>query len=124
MSRDQPTVEEIVLAADGAAWSRAGFAVEGDVVRVGAVDLRLAGADAGRRIVRCTIGGVASEELDGLPIARSDGQHVADPPPPHPNGVVRIDHLVAFTVQHGRRIATVRREAALGLPVALMTPRR
>jgi hypothetical protein len=27
-------------------------------------------------------------------------------------------------VQPGRRIATVRREAGLGVPVALMTPRR
>jgi catechol 2,3-dioxygenase-like lactoylglutathione lyase family enzyme len=207
-----PTVGEIVLAADGSAWRRADFDVDGEVVRVGTVELRLAGTVAGRRIVSLGLHpAIGSDELDGLPIARSDAPPAGDPAPPHPNGVVRIDHVVAFTpdldrtvvaaqalgldlrrvrdepapagsprqaffrlgelilevaqapagsrlapgdparfyglafvvedvdatvaslgdlvgeprdaVQPGRRIATVRREAGLGLPVALMTPR-
>lgn len=204
------TVAEVVLAADSQPWTAAGFRVDGDELRVGTVALRLAGADAGRRIVRCAVRGIDSDGLDGLPVVPSDAPLDAEPAAPHPNGVTRIDHLVAFTpdldrtvaaaeaagldlrrvrdelapagsprqaffrlgevilevaqapprsplagdaparffglaflvddldatattlddllgeprdaVQPGRRIATVRREAGLGLPVALMTP--
>jgi len=210
---DPPAVEEIVVAAEGSAWRAAGFAVsDGGRLDVGSVVLTLAGETAGRRIVRCAVRGIRSEDFDGLPIARSEGWPAANgSPPPHPNGVTGIDHIVAFTpdlertvaagealgldlrrirdepapagsprqaffrigdlllevaqappgsplkpdsparfyglafvvddidataaalgdlcgdprdaVQPGRRIATVRREANLGLPVAFMTPR-
>ncbi len=212
-----PAVDEVVVAAEASAWRDAGFRVEdgGDapVVRVGTAAIALAGAAAGKRIVRCTLRGIESAGFDGLPIAHSESlAPAAAPAPPHPNGVVAIDHLVAFTpdldrtvaagqaigldlrrirdepapagsprqaffrlgdlllevaqapagsplqpnsparfyglaflvedidattaslgplcsdprdaVQPGRRIATVRKEAGLGLPVAFMTPRR
>lgn len=210
---ESPAVDELVVAAEAAAWRDAGFGISDDGrVRVGSVALEFAGAAAGKRIVRCTLRGIDSESFDGLPIARADGVPATDgPAPPHPNGVTRIDHVVAFTpdldrtaaagkalgldlrrirdepapagsprqaffrigelllevaqappgsplkldsparfyglaflvedidatsaslgdlcseprdaVQPGRRIATVRKEAGLGLPVAFMTPR-
>jgi catechol 2,3-dioxygenase-like lactoylglutathione lyase family enzyme len=111
---DAPAVDELVVAAEGTAWRDAGFTVNGGAhVDVGSVRLELAGAAAGKRIVRCAIRGVQSEGFDGLPIVRSE-----DPPaangsaPPHPNGVTRIDHLVAFTPDLDRTVAAGQ---ALGL---------
>jgi hypothetical protein len=112
-----PAVEELALAADAERWRAAGFRVDdGGVVDVGTVRLTFAGAEAGRRIVRCVLRGVASESFDGLPIARADGSLEAAPPresaPPHPNGVTGIDHLVVFTPDLDRTVAAGR---ALGL---------
>ncbi len=212
MSDPAPAVRRIVVAADPSAWAGCGFRVDGGAARVGSVALELAGPDAGRRIVRCDCSGIASDDFDGLPVARVEASgDAAEPAQPHPNGVTRIDHVVAFTpdldrtlaagqalgldlrrvrdepapagsprqaffrlgeamlevaqapdgspldgdsparfyglafvvedidataallgdrcgeprdaIQPGRRIATVRRDAALGLPVAFMTPR-
>jgi catechol 2,3-dioxygenase-like lactoylglutathione lyase family enzyme len=209
-----PAVERLVVAADPAAWSAAGFRVDDGVARVGSVPIELAGTESGKRIVSCVLSGVRPGDFDGLPIEASGGARSSDSrelSPPHPNGVTRLDHVVAFTpdldrtvaagqalgldlrrvrdepapagsprqaffrlgeamleiaqapdgsplpadsparfyglafvvddidataaalgdrcgepraaIQPGRRIATVRREAGLGLPVALMTPR-
>ncbi len=111
---DAPAVDEIVVAAEGSAWGAAGFAVgEGDRVHVGSVALRLAGAAAGRRIVRCVLRGIRSEDFDGLPIVRSEGLGAANgSPPAHPNGVTGIDHVVAFTPDLDRTVAA---GEALGL---------
>lgn len=207
----QATVAELVLASDPERWSDAGFRVIDGATRVGSVMLRFAGPDAGRRVVRCALRGIGSDGLDGLPVVRSDAPFDRSPIEPQPNGIMRIDHLVAFTpdlertvaagqaagldlrrvrdepapagsprqaffrlgelmlevaqapegsplsgdaparffglafvvddldaaatalgdllglprdaVQPGRRIATIRKDAGLGLPVALMTPR-
>lgn len=111
-AHSQVTVAEIVVAADADPWRAAGFRVEGDVVRVGTVALRLAGASAGRRIVRCELRGATSDELDGLPIARSSAPLPDGPAPAHPNGVAAIDHLVAFTPDLDRTVAAAQ---AIGL---------
>jgi catechol 2,3-dioxygenase-like lactoylglutathione lyase family enzyme len=99
------TVAEIVLAADSQPWTAAGFRIDGDELRVGAVTLRLAGADAGRRVLSCALRGIDSEGLDGLPVVPSDAPLGAEPAEPHPNGVTRIDHLVAFTPDLDRSVA-------------------
>lgn len=46
-------------------------------------------------------------DFDGLPIARADDGAAgeADPAPAHPNGVTRIDHVVAFTADLDRTVA-------------------
>jgi catechol 2,3-dioxygenase-like lactoylglutathione lyase family enzyme len=119
----RPSVAEIVVAGDPAAWRAAGFDVDGELTRVGSVTLRLAGAHAGRRIVRCELRGIESEDLDGLPVARSvapapDGPAGAHPLASpdglatHPNGVVALDHVVAFTPDLDRTIAAAE---AIGL---------
>lgn len=111
----RPAVEEIVVAAEPSAWRDAGFRLDNGkaVVRVGTAAIALAGAAAGKRIVRCALRGIESESFDGLPVVRADSAPVApNPAPPHPNGVVAIDHLVAFTPDLDR---TVTAGQALGL---------
>jgi hypothetical protein len=111
-----PALEEVVVAVEAAAWRDAGFRVEdvdGPVVRVGTATIALAGVVAGKRIVRCTLRGIDSDSFDGLPIAHSEAASgAAAPAPPHPNGVVAIDHLVAFTPDLDRTVAAGQ---ALGL---------
>jgi len=111
---DTPAVDEIVVAADDSAWRDAGFSVGHDGrARLGSVALELAGVGAGKRIVRCALRGIESESFDGLPVVRSDGAPATDgPAPQHPNGVTRIDHIVAFTPDLDRTVAA---GEALGL---------
>jgi hypothetical protein len=84
-----------VLAADPRAWARAGFAVDGDSSVVGSVRLRLAGEAAGRGILRWLLRGTAAADLDGLPTASGDGPPAAGAS--HPNGALRLDHVVVLT---------------------------
>lgn len=102
-----PALERLVVAAEPADWRDAGFDVDGDRLRVGAVEIDLAGADAGQRIVRCAVSGIDSADFDGLPVAAvADEDGVAtEPAPSHPNGVTRIDHVVAFTPDLDRTVA-------------------
>ena len=108
-------IEELTIADEPGAWSVLGFEVEEDMCRVGSVTLRLAGPAIGRGIVGWTLRGVAGEQLDGLPTARADAANASDPaedPPPHPNGVTALDHVVAITPALDR---TVRALQAAGL---------
>jgi catechol 2,3-dioxygenase-like lactoylglutathione lyase family enzyme len=77
---------------------------------VGSVRLRFEGPAAGKGILRWRLRDLAATELDGLPTERSDA------PPAHgekqPNGVVAIDHVVAFTPDLDR---TTRALTAAGL---------
>ena len=100
-------IDELTIADDPAAWAALGFAVAGDVVRVGDVALRLAGRAAGRGLVGWTLRGAASDRLDGLPtrlVEASAGSGVA---PPHPNGVVALDHVVAIAPALDRTVAAL-----------------
>jgi hypothetical protein len=192
-------IEQLEIGADPAAWSAAGFAVDGEATAAGSVSLRFA---AGEGVVGWRLD--VADEVDGLPVASPAGSKA--PAQRHPNGVTQIDHIVVVTpdlerttsafeaigvdrrrvrevetddgplrqgffrlgevivevvdhrkvepgparfwgitftiedldacaellgdrlgsirdaVQPGRRIATVRREAELGLPVALISP--
>jgi hypothetical protein len=92
----KPTIAEVAVADEPAAWRSAGFAVDDDVVRVGTVPLRLAGNGAGKRIAGWSLRDLVSDDLDGLPTERSDVP-AAEPAGAHPNGVERLDHLVAFS---------------------------
>ena len=90
-----PTIDELVLAAEPAAWAGAGFAVEDGVMRAGTVRLRLAGAEAGHGIVSWSLRDAATTDLDGLPTAASRAAVAAAGE--HPNGTERVDHVVAVT---------------------------
>jgi hypothetical protein len=111
-----PALDEVVVAAEGSAWRDAGFRVDGDgppAVHVGTAAIGLAGADAGKRIVRCALSGVGSDDFDGLPIARSEPEApLRASATAHPNGVTGIDHLVVFTPDLDRTVAAGQ---ALGL---------
>ena len=107
MAPDSPRVAiaELVLAAEPENWSRAGFEVKDGSATIGSTPLTLAGADAGRRIVRWVLDGVTSTELDGLPT--EVGPRGAQPAPVHPNGVVRMDHVVAFSPDLERTVGAL-----------------
>lgn len=94
------------MAAEPAAWVDAGFHVAHDLVEAGSVRIRLAGADAGRGLVSWSLRGLAGDELDGLPVERSE--RPAATGAAHPNGVVSLDHVVAFSPNLDRTVAALR----------------
>ena len=77
-----PAIEQLEIAADPRAWNAAGFRIEGDSCDVSRVCLRLTGPAAGRGIVGWTLGEAPTR---------------AHPAPPHPNGVVALDHVVMLS---------------------------
>jgi catechol 2,3-dioxygenase-like lactoylglutathione lyase family enzyme len=83
-----PSIDELEIADEPAAWSAAGFEVAGDACRVSRVELRLAGKGPRRGILGWTLGEEASGEAA----------------PPHPNGVVRVDHVVMLTPNLDRTV--------------------
>ena len=133
-ARTGPRLVAVQIADEPEAWAAAGFRVVGDLVRVGAVDLRLVGhpeSDVPRGITGWTIEGVtvASGHLDGLPTAghRADraepdpstsGPTTPEPgsapaagsppvtfePASHPNGATKVDHVVVLTPDLDRTI--------------------
>jgi hypothetical protein len=89
-----PTVDELFIAAAPDPWAAAGFRVEGDVCEVGTVRLRLEGGP-GRGITGWSVRDVASLELDGLDTRASEAPPASGGA--HPNGTIRLDHLVVIT---------------------------
>jgi hypothetical protein len=106
------TVESITVADPPEAWSAAGFLVDGATCRVGAIDVHLAGSDAGRGLTAMALRGVDAPDLDGLRVERATSAGPPEPAATHPNGAIRIDHVVAFTPDRAR---TVRALEAAGL---------
>jgi hypothetical protein len=101
-------IHELTIADEPAAWASLGFAVDGDVCRVGSVPIRLAGRDASRGIVGWTLRGIASEQLDGLPTRRVAAAVADDAAPAaHPNGITSFDHVVAITPALDRTVAAL-----------------
>lgn len=104
----RPLLTGLELAADAGPWAEAGFAVESSAVSVGAVRIELRGRSAGRRIAAWSVYGLASTDLDGLPTHRAAEPPSADSPAPHPNGVVALDHVVAFSPSLERTVAALK----------------
>jgi hypothetical protein len=98
----RPRLLGLDVAAGAAAWRAAGFAAgEDGVVRIGATGLRLAGDDAGAGgFAGWTVAGAVPDgdgTLEGVPTAVGEAPADAPAPPPHPNGVCAIDHIVLAT---------------------------
>jgi catechol 2,3-dioxygenase-like lactoylglutathione lyase family enzyme len=84
-----PSIDELEIADEPAAWSAAGFAVAEGLCRVARVRLRLVGKGPRRGIVGWTLGEGASGDAAG----------------PHPNGAVRVDHVVMLSPDLDRTVA-------------------
>jgi catechol 2,3-dioxygenase-like lactoylglutathione lyase family enzyme len=96
-----PTIAELTVGDDPAAWSRLGFAIEDGRTTVGTTAIVLDGAGGGLR--SWALRGIATTAFDGLDTTTADG----DPAPPgdHPNGATRIDHVVVNTPDLPRTFA-------------------
>jgi len=103
-----PTIDELTVADPPAAWAALGFEVEGDACTVGAVRIRLAGADAGKGLAGWSLRDLTATELDGLPTQPSDRPPPGDFPA-HPNGVAGLDHVVAIAPALERTVAALKR---------------
>ena len=94
------------MAGEAAPWAAAGFVPEGNELALGGVRLHFEGREAGRGILGWSLRDVVTTELDGLPT-----EHSQAPPAqgrPQPNGVVAIDHVVAFTTDLERTTRALR----------------
>jgi hypothetical protein len=111
-----PVLDGLVVADDPATWTALGFAVDGDTARVGGVEIRLAGRDAGDGIVGWSVRGIDAggpgdvADLDGL---ATTVLPLVPPPeraePEHPNGATAVDHVVAFTGDFERTTGALER---------------
>lgn len=83
-----PSIDELEIADDPLAWDAAGFDVADGLCHVGRVRLRLAGNGPRRGIVGWTLGDQPREE----------------PARTHPNGAVRVDHVVMLSPDLDRTV--------------------
>ena len=88
-----PSIDELEIADEPEAWSAAGFDVVDGVCRAGRMRLRLVGKGARRGIVGWTLG-----EDAGASVAHGN------PAEPHPNGAVRVDHVVMLSPDLDRTV--------------------
>lgn len=100
------TIDELVVADPPAAWEALGFAIEDGVCVIGAVRIRLAGAEAGKGLVGWSLRGLAAAALDGLPTTRSERPAPSEGRA-HPNGITALDHVVAITPALERTVAAM-----------------
>jgi len=101
------SIDEIEIADEPERWAALGFQLDGDVCRLAGVDVRLSGARDGEALRGWSLRDIASEDLDGLATVRSEAP-VRAPALPHPNGVVAIDHVVAFSPDLDRTVASLK----------------
>jgi hypothetical protein len=104
------TVDELLIADPPELWAELGFRVEDDCCEIGSVRVRL-DSRAGKRLCCWSLRGVATDDLDGLATTASSSDE-REPAAPHPNGVVAVDHVVAFSPDLDR---TVKKLQAAGL---------
>jgi hypothetical protein len=99
------TVDELLVADPPELWEELGFRVEDDACDIGTVRVRL-DSRAGKRVVSWSLCGIATDELDGLATTVAPASP-REPAEPHPNGVVAIDHVVAFSPDLDRTVAVL-----------------
>jgi len=109
-----PSIDELVVGDDPAAWVGAGFTVDDDAVsRVGTVRIRLVGPDGGRGIrswslrdtVPAEVETWAGGSIDGLLTTASEREPASGAT--HPLGVTAIDHLVLASPDSARTTAAL-----------------
>ncbi len=97
---------ELEVGGAAAPWERLGFAVAGDGLQVGAVRLRFTGGEPGE-IAGWALVGARSADLDGLRTRLVAETEATAEPPDHPNGALRLDHVVVFTPDLDRTFAAL-----------------
>lgn len=101
-------IAELVIADDAEPWRQVGFAVEEDgTARLGLTRLRFVGEGERRGIRGWSLRGLddaarAEATLDGIPTELVDEEPAE--PGAHPNGVVRIDHIVVLSPDRDRTV--------------------
>jgi len=83
-----PSIDELRIADDPASWRAAGFELADGACRVGRMQLRLVGPGPQRGIVGWKLGDAPAEAVAA----------------PHPNGVVRVDHVVMLSPDLDRTV--------------------
>jgi hypothetical protein len=101
-----PTIDQLTIADEPAAWEALGFTVEQGTCQLAGVQIELAGSAAGEGLVSWSLRGLRSEELDGLPTVRSE-RPALPPALAQPNGAVGIDHIVAISPSFERSLAAL-----------------
>jgi hypothetical protein len=102
-----PTIDTITVADAPLVWREVGFDVDDDGrCRVGTAVVLLWPGKFPRGIQGWSVRGLADGEIDGLATESSDAAP-REPAPPHPNGVVSIDHLVVFTADRMRTVGAL-----------------
>jgi hypothetical protein len=87
-------LQELHIADEPATWEALGFVVdERDTVEIGGVGIRLLGRGAGEGIVAWAVDGLVSDVLPTVPAPAPSPAPAIE----HPNGVIAVDHVVAFT---------------------------
>src|SRR3954447_4831072 len=97
------TIDELVIADPPELWAELGFRIEDDACEIGTVRIRLDSRE-GKRVASWSLRGVASDDLDGLTTTTSSSAE-RQSAEPHPNAVVAIDHVVAFSPDLDRTVA-------------------
>ncbi|MBV9950528.1 MAG: glyoxalase [Acidimicrobiia bacterium] len=111
----QATIDRLIVGDEPESWANAGFTVDDDgICRIGTVRVELAGRAAGKGLRRWSLRDTEPlDDIDGIPTATSD-----EPPATgatHPNGSLRIDHLVLMSADGERTARAI--TAATGLDV-------
>jgi catechol 2,3-dioxygenase-like lactoylglutathione lyase family enzyme len=101
-----PTIAELVVGDEPAAWAQLGFAVDGDRTTVGATTIVLDGSGGGLR--SWALRDAPTTAFDGLETATASSAGDEDGRAEHPNGAVRIDHVVVNTPDLQRTFAALR----------------
>jgi hypothetical protein len=99
-----PVLTALRLGDDEAVWAGLGFATRSGRCRIGAVELELEGSGGG--ILGWAFDGTdVTAAIDGIPTERRSS--AAGPPPEHPNGALRLDHVVVATPDLERTLAAL-----------------
>jgi catechol 2,3-dioxygenase-like lactoylglutathione lyase family enzyme len=106
------TIDELVIADPPELWAELGFRIEDDACHIGTVRVCL-DSRAGKRVASWSLRGADTDDLDGLTTTTSSSAE-RQPAEAHPNGVVAIDHVVAFSPDLDRTVEKLQ-AAGLGL---------
>ena len=99
-TEERPQIAALAIGDPPDLWASLGFVVEGDAAHVSGIRHVLGSSEPGIR--GWSLRNFAGDALDGLAFTLPSAP--AEPTPPHPNGVIALDHLVFSTPDMGRTI--------------------